>query len=478
MTYTPVFNDDHEASWVVGAGRKSGYLHMHDMFGPLWDLHMHSDVVVPSLIAKKKGKMGGRKLVSAFKDRVPQSAGIALFEYADLPYPVTGRALNAELLSRYMYSRLRTSGPAIRASRGGDKVAWIPIQKSDMEDAMVAADKNWARMLHHGPAQPLGVVHSQTTENTTVTMASPNSRTSAAASFFKSGVKYFQPDMYLMHVRAANGILGDASYAGTAGDQQKNLVDGVARVAKVESKSTSTPTSPTIVTSNALDITTYGILANGSPALVGDFLFPLGSRLEDMTAATYEAGCAGFHGLASLVSGQAGYTHLYGLQKTSYPTLAGVHGTNSGTARPFEEMLVTLVLDRINDEGRGKDPDTLVLHRTTRRPVVSEHSGERRFAPVQQGQRGFAPKLVHTAGDVQTPYVVDPDCLPGIVWCLRKETFGWYEEQAQTYLPDRFVVNKDAVESIWVKQGNVECPYPLDNGALDDVQYDHFALVA
>jgi hypothetical protein len=473
MTYTPVFNDDHEASWVVGAGRKSGYLHMHDMFGPLWDLHMHSDVVVPSLIAKKKGKMGGRKLVSAFKDRVPQSAGIALFEYADLPYPVTGRALNAELLSRYMYSRLRTSGPAIRASRGGDKVAWIPIQKSDMEDAMVATDKNWARMLHHGPAQPLGVVHSYS--NPTITMASPNARTSAAASFFKSGVKYCQPDMYVMLVPAANGILGDIwDYAGTDGDQQKNIVDGNSYVAKILSKSTSTPTSPTLTMSGDVDALVIG---TGNLA-VGDFIFPLGSRLEDITAATYEAGCAGFHGLASLVSGQAGYTHLYGLQKTSYLTLAGVHGTNSGTARPFEEMLVTLVLDRINDEGRGKDPDTLVLHRTTRRPVVSEHSGERRFAPVQQGQRGFAPKLVHTAGDVQTPYVVDPDFLPGIVWCLRKETFGWYEEQAQTYLPDRFVVNKDAVESIWVKQGNVECPYPLDNGALDDVQYDHFALVA
>src|SRR5438105_2785064 len=149
-----------ETTGVTGTGRSAFTSMLKDVYGPKWEDHVHSQVVIWSLIMKERGKMGGKRTLTAVVDTFPQSAGIALLEDATLPTPRSLSAFNPELIARDIYMRLRWTGQVERAARMGDKAAFARPRMAEIELARKQFDLNVARMAYLGYYQALGVVTS------------------------------------------------------------------------------------------------------------------------------------------------------------------------------------------------------------------------------------------------------------------------------------------------------------------------------
>lgn len=442
--------------------RKNYYKLLKDVYGPMWDLHVHTKVVIMSLIGKEKGRMGGRKRITAFRYGLPQSAGYSLFEGAILPVPKTGQYANPELLSKNVYTRLRWTGQVERAARMGKKAAWAGPRQIDMADAEKQFELNMARDCYIGGSQVTAVVKSYSAS--VCVCYGRNDRDSDVGDFFINGVHYLRVGQSIGFVDQTLGLLGNPAFAMEAGTIANNLY--------ISAIDASDPNNPTFTTSTAPSASPHSFTPN-----TGDKVIPFGSRKDSITAdATIDGDFACMNGISQVNTGTTLHTYLYGLLRSTYPTLQGKHLTKAGVQRPYTEMLATLMMDRIHDEGNGDDLDCFVLHRSMRREVVAEHEGDRRFAPVQQGSRGFAPKLSHTAGDTMVPFITDWSCLPGMVVGLTKANWGYMKEHGLEPLPERFVVDEDSWEMIWVKSGNLECTAPFNQGILDDLRFDVYNL--
>ena len=60
-----------EVTGVAGTGRSAWGNLLKTVYGPLWQLHVHTKVVIWSLIMNPKGKMGGKALLSAVINSLP-----------------------------------------------------------------------------------------------------------------------------------------------------------------------------------------------------------------------------------------------------------------------------------------------------------------------------------------------------------------------------------------------------------------------
>lgn len=463
MAAAGIYGVSEEVSGIRGQSRSSYYLYLKDVYAPSWELHYFTKVMIASVVSQLRGKMGGRKKVSHFRDRLPASVGYSLGEGSRMPTPEVGRAANPEMLPKYEYGRLAWTGVVQAAARMGKQAAWNTPRNIDMMDA----EKNWelkrARKIYGGNMDILGVVKTWTNATKLLTLAPRNDRDSDAADFFKCGVQNLRLNDKIGMVDAADGINGDPAWS-MANNLAANEVSISARNA------TSDTDNPTVT----LDVSPEDSLSF-TPA-VGDYVIAYGSRKDTVpTDATIDSGLHSQNGLPNLLlSSIAAYS--YGLSKTTYPSLQGVHEHFSGTKRSFSEMLVTMAADRVHDEGSGNVPTKYILHRSTRREVVQEHEGDRRFAPVQTTS-GHG-QLQHTADDKTTPYETDAQCLPGMVWGLNPKHWGYYENMPYGPLPERFVVDKDENEIIFRSAGNIECTSPFDQFLLDDLIYDVYALTA
>lgn len=440
-----------------GQGRSTFLGRLKDEYLPKMDDHVHNKVVIAGLIASKRGTMGGQRSIASFMDSYPQSAGIALFEGSTLPTPRTGTYGNPVIWERSMYTRLRWTGHVERAARKGDSVAWAQPRAEDMKAARKQLELNFARMLYLGPYQPLATIKSVIT--TSITLYNRDARTSAANDRWKFGAQYLRKNMSLSTVPTSGGNVDAGSAAGT----YLNATDERFITA--------------INLSGADPVLTIDTAFTNTPADL-DLIVPFGSRRAATIteSASSDTQFAGPNGLMNLIVNSSYKDFVYGLSRTTYPTLSGFVLDNGGTLRAWDEDYIMFGVDRINEDGTGGDPDTLLCNSSVRREYVRETENDRRFAEVQTN-KGFG-KLKFTAGDVQLPIVTDRDCPPGLMFALSTDGFGWFEHKELSMVDDgeRFVSDKDAHEIVMVKAGNLMTDKPHDNAVIEDIAYSTSGL--
>lgn len=447
-----------EVASISGQSRTSFAGRLKDEYLPKMDDHVHTKVVISGLIANKRGTMGGQRSIASFMDSFPQSAGIAAFEGDTLPTPRVGTYGNPVIWERSLYMRLRWTGHVERAARKGDSVAWAQPRGEDMKAARKQFELNFARMLYLGPYQPLATIKSVST--TTVTLYNRNARTSAANDRWKFGTQYLRKNMSLSTVPTTGGNVD----AGSAAASYQNYTNE----RYITAIDTST-TDPTITIDTAFTDTPTDL----------HLVVPFGSRRAATTiteGAASDTYFAGPNGLLNLISNSSYKAYVYGLSRTTYPTLAGFVLDNSGVLRAWDEDYIMFAIDRVNDDGTGGEPDTLVCNSSIRREYVRETENDRRFAEVQTN-KGYG-KLKFTAGDVQLPVVTDRDCPPGLMFALSTDGFGWFEHKELSMVDDgeRFVSDKDAHEIVMVKSGNLMTNKPHDNAIIEDINYSTTGL--
>lgn len=465
----------YETPLTAGTGRTTFTNRLKTQFLPVADDHVHTKVTLPKLIAKKGGKMGGLESLTSVRDTLPQSAGIALFEDDTLFSPRAATYFQPKLHARDLYTRLRWTGQVERSARGAGEFAWAGPRQEDLMGAVKQFEINFARMLYLGPFQPLATVASYSdTGAGTITLSGRDSRTSAADDMWKFGAHYLRKNMPIDWVNSS----------GSAVDLDGNPVSGATPPAEyyVLTIDNSDPTAPTITTGRS------GAAANPSAAGGTDpnaeaIIIPFGSRRTNMAAGGSAAASddvtmyAGVNGLMQMVTDSTVYAKLYDLSRTTYPSLQGLRNTFSGTLRPFSEDLIALGVDRIADDGRGEEPNILLMHRSVRREYVKESKGDRRFKEVQT-EKGYG-KLVFNAGGTLLDVETDRDCPPGIVFILMTKDFKWLEQKPMGPVDEgseRFVPDKDSREIIVHKSGNAMTDSPFNNGTIEDITYDTDAL--
>jgi hypothetical protein len=439
-------------SSVSNSTSESSFLNrIKEEFLPAWDDHVHTKVVVSGLIAKKKGTMGGRRSLTSVISKLPQSAGIALFEDSDLPIPDTSTAFNPALMARSIYARMRWTGHVERSSK---KEAWEEARKSDLRLMRKQSDLNFARMLYLGRRQILGQVLSyEESGDASMTMYGRDARTSVAADCNKYGAHYLRVGQRVSTVATIDA----------AETNQLSATNSI------KISSISTATEPVIGLSGSWST---------NPTDTSALVVPHGSRRASITAgAEMDSDFAGIYGLLDLASSYTMNAYLYGIDKSAQPTLAGkVNNNGSDGVRAFDENLINLLSDQINDDGLGDDATDQLMHKATRREYVKAVQGDRRFPEVIT-KRGFG-KLTQQVGDVMLPVSTDRDCMPGVIWLLESEGFGWLSQSDWGGVDEgeRFVDGKDAHELVFHKSGNCFTKRPCNNGMLDDISFSTTGL--
>lgn len=477
VTQNPATSTVHEyahETTTAGSIRRSFMGRLKDMYMPAWDDHVHTDTFIASKLAKKKGTMGGKRMLGSVMNVLPQSAGVALLEYDSMPTPSTGSHFNPQLISKQLYSRLRFSNRVKDAARAGDKAAWAAPQREEIEGAKKQFEINFERMLFLGNRDILATVSSSSSDHAHTCVAR-NSRTSAANYRWAFGTHYLRNDMQVAVVRANSSNVD--THDGALDDPAANTNIRYVR----DVTSTGFTLSSTIGSTTNANWSTAG--ANESNAVI----IPWGSRRVAATvdndgtadAAETDSLFSAMNGLGNLAVSSSEVAYVYGLARSSIDSLNGRMIQNGGTVRPFDERFVHLAVDRISDEGKGDEPDSLVTHRSVLREMVRETAGDRRFEPVQES-RGFK-KIAYMSGNVSLEVDASSrDCPPGSVFILDTSSFGYLEECPMKMLDDgeRFVADKAASEIIMVKSGNVMTKNPFNNCVIEDIAFDVSALTA
>lgn len=438
------------ASAIVGTGESSFLNFIQEEFAPKWEDHIHKKIIIAGLIAKKKGTMGGRRTLSAVKTKLPQSSGIALFEGDDLPTPDTSSAFNPTLFARSIYARLRWTGHVERSSK---KNSWAQARAEDIKGMREQFELNFARMLYLGKRQVLGQVLSyEESGDASMTLYSRDARTSAAADRNKYGAHYLRVGQRLSTVATIDAA-------------ETNQSDNIAVTS--------------IDTSSSEPVVGLSAAYNTNPTDTSALIVPKGSRRSSMGSddAERESKFAGINGLMDLATDRNICAYLYGISRATEPSLEGrVYNNGSGGLRAFDENLINLCVDDIADKGTGDDPTDLVVHKSVRREYVKAVQGDRRFPEVIK-TRGYG-TLKQQVGDNLLPLHTDRDCMPGVMWVLELDGFGWLSQSDMGSVDDgeRFVTDKDAHEMVFHKSGNAYTKTPFNNGMIDDIAFSTSGL--
>lgn len=460
-------NEYTHSSTTAGAIRSSFYGRLKDMYLPAWDDHIHEKTKIGKVLAKKKGTMGGRRMLGSVMNSLPQSAGVSLLEYDSLPVPSSTGHFQPQLISRMMTSRLRWSTAVKNAARAGDKAAWAEPQREDIEGAKKQFDLNFERVCFLGNRDILGTVGADGTA--THTMLGRNSRTSNTEYRWAFGTHYLRNNMAVALVEDSSGSV--LTHAGVLNDPIAN--SNIRFVTSVDNS------AGTFVLSDAINGSSSD-WSTGGAGDAGSLIVPWGSRRVKADTGSSGDGTeqtntdsllSSMNGLGNLVTTATQNTYVYGLSRSTYDSLNGRMLNNGGTVRAFDERFVEFGVDRIADDGKGDEPDYLIAHTSVRREMTRETRGDRRFEPIQQG-RGFK-NMAYTIGDVSLSVETSKDCPPGSIFILDSSSFGYFEECPMKMLDDgeRFVADKMAHEIVMIKAGNIACVAPFNNCTIEDVAF-------
>lgn len=464
------FGYDVTEATVTGGNSRGRFINrMKDEYLPAWDDHVHTGTKVAKRIAKKKGTMGGIRSLGSVMHAYPQSVGMSAFEGDDLPTPTSGAYFNPQIIARREYSRLRWTWEVRQSARGGKAAAWAEPKKEDMSTARKQMEINFERKMILGQGQVLATIASVNSND--YTLYGRDTRTSAANDRWKFGGHYLREGMSIEPVEVSGGNVRplDGAFEESPSVRAERFVKsfdpstGILQIAASQGGSA----------------TTFGGTLTADKTL----LIPWGSRkvgtgtMDGTDAAGYDQHFAGPNGLLNLIVNGSYKTYVYGLSRTTYPTLSGRVFDGGGTLRSFDEDYITLAVDDISDNGTGDDPDVIFMDRSVRREYVKQTKGERRFEPVLK-DKGFSKKLAFTAGDVPLTIETSRDVPPGLAFILDSDSFGWFSE-AELQMVDegeRYVANKAAHEIVLAKSGNLACVKPYNNAIVEDISFSTSGL--
>ena len=483
------FTVSQEISGIVGQSLYGDYNRAKIQYDKAMDYFVHTNPksMVANTLGAKKGKMGGRKKVGLVTYGLPQSMGTPTFEGADFNDPTTGLSDNPELKPKKKHGRLRFTNDVV--TMRGPEFAFVNARTKDIEDGEKAWNLNHIRGLILGSPDVLARVAS-VAGTCTITTTGRNSRDSDAGDFYAAGTHNHENGMYVGFVDISMG-----SYAGVwdkpTQTQQGNTTPTAGAAAantggvKVASLTRDTASGAgTFVLKDTADVERappYDSTSGAYTPAAGDLIITYGSRkgtggvTYGAEGATTEDNLGQQNGFMPIAAGTQLQGYLYTLSKTTIAGLKGYYDHGSGAKRPFTDRRIQLGLDLIEETGNGMEPDKLLCNKSLRREVVAEHAGEVLYSPVQEAERGFK-RLVHVGGDTLVPYYTDRQMLPSVVGMIRSDTWGYWSNRDFTSLPERWVYNKDSFEIPYVQSGNTECTNPSNNGAIDDIADDVFAV--
>jgi hypothetical protein len=411
--------------------------------------------------------------------------GTATFEGAKFNEPTVGLSDNPEIKGKKRNGRLRFTNDVIE--RRGEHV-FVNARTKYIEDGETTWNINHIRNLILGSPDVLGVVAS-VAGTCTITTKGRNDRDSDAADFYAAGTHNLQEGMYVGFVDVSTCTQGvwdapcDSMYLNTP---RAAGAGGGIKVTSLTRDTASGAGTFVLKDTAGAERKPYDAVAPGELTLVaGDLIISFGSRKNadsgsgnvsyGAEGATTDERLGAMNGAAPIVCGTQLQGYLYGLSKTTIPGLKGYYDHGSGNKRPFADKRVTFGLDRVEEEGNGKEPDWLLCNKSLRREVVAEHAGEVLYSPVQEAERGFK-RLMHSGGDTVVPYYTDRAMLPSMLMMLRNDTWGYWSQRDFSSLPERWVQDYDSVEIPYTQSGNTECRNPSNNGCIDDLADDVLAI--
>lgn len=456
-----------DVSGLTGQSRASFINLLKVEYAQLWDDQAHKGgSVVAQRCMAKKGTMGGERTQAAVVTGYPQSVAISAREGVRLPPAEVGTYIKPELHARDLYTTLQWTGQAERSARKGDSVAFAKPRERDLSDARKQFDIEMAIKMILGFMEVRGKIAAGGIAGTVLTLEGRNTRN--ATDFWNSGRHFLRVNKHIITAATAAG----------APRLNTEVFSGV--------ESTNSRKIASVGGTNAAPTVTLADSAFPAGPAAGDYIIPAKSRANinnppwTGTAADEITAFASFNGLFNIAVDSNVCAAIYGLAKSSNPTLSGRYFSNptgAGTTRPFEERLVNLMVDSIRDDGTGNEPDFLYLHPATRREVIAEHSDQRRYGPVV-GASGYEQLVAHV-GDKALKYESDYLMMPGMVAGLRTDPWGWIEQSPLSPIDmqtERYVEGYDAHTINWHKSGNIECQVPNDQGIMDDIDFDAFDI--
>lgn len=452
-----------------GAGLAQYDTMLKELYGKLFENHLHKATETLTFLRSRKGRLGGRRTVEAVVVGRPQSAHQYALEKARLPTPSEGRYVDAEIDSKFAFTRLRETFQVGRLSAGGGRMSFAPSRSQEYKEARETARINAERKLILGQKDPLGVVESHAVVGSTsvVTLDGRDSRTSATP--WANGARYLEPRVPLTFIDAAAGAGGPPDPAFEAA--------GPANEIRVRSIAGQHGTAPVVTLergnedNSGADADLTGAPWSFTPA-DGDLLTNWNTRRT-----TIGAGAAAFWDFANPyglhdVFGQTLASHLYGVSKAAFPTFAGRHATNGGVPRPITEMLIVQQSDTTMLEGGGMPIDFALLEHSARRELAALYQPRQEFAPIVS-ESGFRAVMVINGGEHRIPTINNWLMPVGMIVMGVRTLPGWYSLLEMRPLDEntarRFVPNYAQSEEVYVSAGNWCHMVPNSTVTIDDL---------
>lgn len=458
-----------ESSVSAGSSRGSSIERLKDQYLPKLEDHTNVATVIAGLIAQPGGKIGGHKTVGSFLRRNPQSAGIWFFENQALATPDASESRNPIIYSRATHTRLRWTGHSERSAAGGDKFAWATPRQEDMRAARSQAMLNFARSLHLGPYQALGVINGAVAASTTVILHGRDARNSSANKRYAFGARHIYEGMKVMFQEPTGGGAVDAGGATGAIDATSEW-----SVSAIDLSDLDNPTLTLSAVASVGDngvIVPYGSRRQSNGTIDGGVVGADGAAVDSLFASC--------NGLDNILAVSAKKEFYLGLDRDDNPTLEVIQDDGGGVVRPWDENRIALAADRVKDDGLGGDVKIGLCHSSVRREYVRETASDRRFAPVLK-KKGFAGRLQFAAGDQLVALFTDRHCAPGVMYLFDKSDFKWLENTPWKMADkgERFVADQDSREIVLVRHGNEIGMRPQNAALVDDIEYKTAGLVA
>ena len=447
-----------EATITNSQGRSNFDYRMKDDYLEAWEDAYNTKVVAVSLLGKKRGTLAGKRSLTSIMSRYSQSMGLALFEDSSLPTPHVGAGFKPEIMTRYVFGRLRWTWAVEAMARAGGKGVWKAPRAEDLRTGRLQFELNGARMMYLGPTQCMSTI-TVATSDTDFTVGGRNQRTEGANFRFMFAHHYLRIGSPLANVNDNAGAV--APLGGTYSSTMR----------RVDAIDDSNPEAVTVSMDGAL-----------SAVGVNDLLIPHGSRRNtDATDdAAMDSDLAGPNGLLNLVVDSTYKDFVYSISRVIEPSLEGTILANSGVLRAFDENWIELADDEITNDERssGDDPNIVLCHQSMRRNYVNQVKGLRMFGETIT-KRGYGPNLQHTAGDTPLTIKTDRDCPPSLLFVLDTNSFGWYSESEFQWVDEgeRFVADQAQHEIVVVRSGNEVCRRPRSNAMVGDFIYSVSGLV-
>lgn len=442
---------------------------LKDMYGKLIESHLHKATDKLQFMRQRRGRLGGRRTVDSVVVGRSQSAHQYKLERSRLPTPTSGSYVRAEYDAKFAFMRLRETFQSNRLSAGGGRMSFAPQRSQEYKLARETARINAERHCILGQKDILGTVasHAATGSTSVLTMDGREARNSTAP--WAAGARYFEDNMSVSIVDASSGAGGATDSAFEAG--------GAAREIRVRSVGSKHGSSPTVTLERGNednagdDADLTGSPWSFTPA-DGDFIIPWDSR-----AASITAGAAGFwdfatpYGLFDLF-GSSISSHLYGVSKSTYPTFAGRHDTNSGIARQVTELLLATQADATMNEGGGEPLDFALMESSMRRELAALYQSRQDFGQIVS-QSGYSESMLLSLGGHRLPTINDWLFPLGMVHMGVRKHNGWYSLVEYQALDEgtarRFVQNYAQSEEVYVSAGNWVNTAPNSTVTVDDL---------